>query len=786
MTPTVEGRPTFAPEAVENAVRELYGLEGTAVPLPAEWDQNFRLHVAGRPAFVVKLANAGTSSAELDLQDAALDWLARYWSSGLAPRVIASLSGEKICSVSAAGDSSFRMRVVTYQPGEPLASLSSLSTETLARLGRLLGDLDRCLADFTHPAMERMIGWDVRRAEWISSSTRTIGDVARRGIVERLLLQFRARVAPLLSGIPHSVIHNDANDDNVLVAPDGNGGWRIAGLLDFGDMLKTCTVCEPAIAAAYAALRAADPLAAAATIAAGYHAQRHLTEREIAVLFPLIVMRLCISVTTSALAAEEDPENRHRQVSDRLAWAALERLEPVDWTEAEQTLRRACGVDVPPRSSPKDREHRYRETLKGRRQRIGPSLTLAYDTPLEIVRGSGQFLFEPDGRAYLDCVNNVCHVGHCHPRVVRELTGQAEILNTNTRYLHPLIVEYAKRLTATLPEPLRVCYFANSGSEANDLAVRIARTSTGRSDVIVMDGAYHGNTQTLVDLSPYKCEGPGGQGLAPWAHKVPRPDPYRGSHRGTGEDAGHAYAEQVRQVCEDLRVEGHPPALFLCEPILGCAGQVVLPDGYLRESFRHVRAVGGLCMVDEVQVGLGRVGTHMWAFQTQDVVPDIVTLGKPIGNGHPLAAVITTEDIARSFANGMEYFSSFGGNPVSIAVGMAVLDVLEEEGLQDQARRVGEYLLDGFRAMGRRHPQIGDVRGQGLFIGVELVEESRDRAPARDLTTWLIERVKADGVLLSAEGPHHNVLKIKPPMVFAETDADLLLGAVDRALTAAP
>ena len=744
MAPTVEGRPTLASEIVESAVRELYGLEGTVVPLPAEWDQNFRLDVDGLAAFVVKLANAGTSSAVLDLQDAALDWLARHWSSGVAPRVVASLSGEKICSVSTAGDSSVRMRLVTYQPGEPLSSLPSPSRETLERLGGLLGDLDRCLADFTHPAMERTLRWDVRRAEWISSSARSIRAVARRGLVERLLLQFRARAAPLLSEVPTSVIHNDANDDNVLVAPDGHGGWRIAGLLDFGDILKTCTVCEPAIAA-------------------GYHAQRRLTEREIAVLFPLIVMRLSVSVTTSALAAEEDPGNRHRQVSDRLAWAALERLEPVDWTDAEETLRRACGVDVPPRRSPKDRARDHRRLLEERRQWIGPSLTLAYDTPLEIVRGHGQFLFEPSGRAYLDCVNNVCHVGHSHPRVVREMARQAEILNTNTRYLHPLIVEYAKRLTATLPEPLRVCYFVNSGSEANDLAVRIARTSTAQSDVIVLDGAYHGNTQTLVDLSPYKCEGPGGRGLAPWAHKVPRPDPDRGSHRGAGEDAGHAYAEHVRQVCEHLAAEGRPPALFLCEPILGCAGQVVLPDGYLREAFGHVRAVGGLCMVDEVQVGLGRVGTHMWAFQTHDVVPDIVTLGKPIGNGHPLAAVITTPDAARSFANGMEYFSSFGGNPVSIAVGMAVLDVLEDEGLLEQARRVGSYLLDGFRAMGRRHPQIGDVRGQGLFIGVELVEEQG--VPASELTGWLIERVKADGILLSAEGPHQNVLKIKPPMV---------------------
>jgi 4-aminobutyrate aminotransferase-like enzyme len=337
-------------------------------------------------------------------------------------------------------------------------------------------------------------------------------------------------------------------------------------------------------------------------------------------------------------------------------------------------------------------------------------------------------------------------------------------------------------LTSTLPEPLQVCYFVNSGSEANELALRLAFAHTQRNEVIVLDGAYHGNTTTLVDISPYKCEGPGGKGLAPWAHKVPKPDAYRGPHRGHGKDVGIAYAEYVRECCDELVSTDRPPALFISESIIGCGGQIVLPDGYLEEAFRVVREAGGICAVDEVQVGFGRVGTHMWAFETQGVVPDIVTLGKPIGNGHPLGAVITTAEIAASFANGMEFFNTFGGNPVSCAVGMAVLDVIEEEELQKRALEVGKYLTDGFRTLSERHPLIGDIRGLGLFMGVELVLDRKKLTPATRETHQLIERVKEDGILLSAEGPFYNVLKIKPPLQFDETDADLLLGAVDRAL----
>ena len=779
---TVANKPAFAAEDVEGLVRTLYGLAGKVESLPSEWDQNFLLDAGSAGRFVAKIANLGVEGEVLEFQNLAMDWVAKRWERGICPGVVASISGDGLCRVRGGGGDEFWLRVLTYLDGRPLSSTPERTPALLEEIGRALGELDNCLADFRHPAMERELRWDLRRAEWITPEIGVIPDLRRRAIVARLLVQYRGRILPLLAELPVSVIHNDANDENLLVRSDPDAVWRVGGLLDFGDIVRTHTVNELAIASAYACLKDDDPLATASTIARGYHALRPLKDTEIRVLVPLMAMRLGVSVTMSAIAAREDPANAHKQITDRDAWAMLERLEALDWKAAEARVRHACGL-APITVTPIGRRAwSLDELVQVRKRLLGPSLSLSYEAPLEIVRGRGQFLFDERGRAFLDCVNNVCHVGHSHPKVVEAQAAQAALLNTNTRYLHPYLVEYAQRLSATLPDPLNVCFFVNSGSEANELAVRIARAHTGRRDAIVLDGAYHGNTATLVDLSPYKCEGPGGAGLPDWVHKVEKPDPYRGAHRGTGSAIGRAYAESVLEVCRRLEQEERGPAHLIVESILGCAGQVVLPAGYLEHAFGHVRRCGGLCVVDEVQVGFGRVGTHMWAFQTQGVVPDILTLGKPIGNGHPIGAVVTTDEIAASFANGMEFFSTFGGNPVSCAVGMAVLDVIEEEGLQRRALTVGRYLAAGFEELGERYTMIGDVRGLGLFMGVELVRDRETLEPATEETSRLIEQSKTDGVLLSAEGPSHNVLKIKPPLQFGERDADLLLGAVERVL----
>jgi 4-aminobutyrate aminotransferase-like enzyme len=421
------------------------------------------------------------------------------------------------------------------------------------------------------------------------------------------------------------------------------------------------------------------------------------------------------------------------------------------------------------------------DLLAWRRRVIGGNVSVGYRRPLHLVRGEMQYLFDADGRRYLDAYNNVPHVGHCHPRVVEAAERQMRALSTNTRYLHEKLMAYAERLTATLPEPLRVCYFVNSGSEANELALRLARAHTRRRDLIVLDAAYHGNTTTLVDISPYKFNGPGGEGKPPWVHVAPLPDVYRSRISAVGRvqiDAGATFAAALSAVIDRLRAYGTGLCGFIAESCPSVGGQIMLPAGYLAAVYDQVRHAGGVCIADEVQTAYGRVGTSFYAFADQGVVPDIVVLGKPIGNGHPIGAVVTTPAIAASFDNGMEFFSTFGGSTVSCAVGLAVLDVVEEEQLQAHAARVGTHLLERLRPLVDRPSLAGDVRGSGLFIGVELVRDRETLEPATEEASEIVNRLRDDGILIGTDGPHHNVLKIRPPMPFTIEDADILASAL--------
>ncbi|MGA1597984.1 MAG: aminotransferase class III-fold pyridoxal phosphate-dependent enzyme [bacterium] len=426
------------------------------------------------------------------------------------------------------------------------------------------------------------------------------------------------------------------------------------------------------------------------------------------------------------------------------------------------------------------------DLLSRRRQVLGRNLSLSYQQPLTILQGEGAYLIDSEGRRFVDGVNNVAHVGHCHPRVVHALRQQSGLLNTNTRYLHPELVEYAQRLCDRFPDPLNVCILVCTGSEANELALRLARAKTQAQGMVVVDVGYHGHTNTLIDLSPYKHNGPGGRGAPNWVRTAPMPDVFRGQYREAHPEPGKAYALHVAEHAQALEKSGHGLAGFICESILSCGGQIVLPEGYLREAYAAVRQLGGVCIADEVQVGFGRVGKAFWGFELQGVVPDIVTLGKPIGNGHPLAAVVTTEAIAEAFANGMEYFNTFGGNPVSAAVGNAVLDVIEQEALQSRAERLGASLLVRWKELASGCPFLGQVRGEGLFLGMEFVSDPQQRTPCAARATYIVERMKAYGFLLSTDGPDHNVIKFKPPMVLPDFEAERLCKALEQVLQEAP
>lgn len=1018
----VPAPPVPLTEAVRLA-RVLYGLgsEGDvrAVALPGEYDSNFEITSKDKGRFVLKIMHPGREPSLVDLQCKALDHLAAA-APGLAlPRVQKARSGEAVTSLSMAGaeEKSRVNRLVwmlSYVEGSPLAEAKPRTDDMLASLGRFLGALDRGLGGFTHPASERDFKWDLSKAGWIEGSLSGIEEAESRAQVAEALALFKEQVAPLLPSLPRSVIHGDANDYNVLVKPSSAEPREVASVIDFGDMHHGLSVAEVAVGATYAIFGRKDKLAAAALVVKGYHHERPLQEIEIRALFPLILARLAVSVTNSAIRKEVRPDDPYVTVSEAGAWEALESLLRIPPALAHATFRHACGLPVVEkadevrafleaqadviapvldfdlravpslvfdlsvgspmlgadpsaasterlteilfgemrRASVKVGVGRYdearllyvsplfgegaaptderrtvhlgvdlfvepgtrvyaplpgevhilhnngapqdygpmlvlkhqtdagtpfftlyghlsadtltrlkvgqkvaefdeiarvgsppgngdwaphlhfqvildllglgrdfpgvcraseremwkavspdpnpilgipkeqlgappepeEETLAKRRRLLGGSVRLSYARPLKLVRGFGAYLYDQTGRAFLDMYNNVPLVGHSHPRVVRAVKDQLGLLNTNTRYLHDNVVCYAERLTALMPAPLRVCFFVNSGSEANDLALRMARTHTGREDVIVLENAYHGHTASLIEISPYKFLGPGGSGQSHLVHVAPMPDDYRGPFRRDDPEAGVKYGRAVGHLTSRLRKAGRRPAAFIAETLPSVGGQIVPPAGYLAEAYAHVREAGGVCIADEVQVGFSRLGTHRWGFEMQGVVPDIVVLGKPAGNGFPLGVVVTTEEIARSFDNGMEFFSTFGGNPVACAAGLAVLDVVQDEGLQQRALDVGTNLIAVLRMMMEEHRLVGDVRGSGLFLGVELVLDRASREPAPAQAKYMVNRLRDLGVLTGTDGPHENVIKLRPPLVLSDDDADLFLSAFDQVL----
>ena len=417
------------------------------------------------------------------------------------------------------------------------------------------------------------------------------------------------------------------------------------------------------------------------------------------------------------------------------------------------------------------------DILDRRKQLLGSAYRLFYDRPVHLVRGQGVWLWDAEGRKYLDMYNNVPHVGHCHPRVVEAICRQAGVLNTHTRYLHENVLNLAERLRATLPPALDTAMFCCTGSEANELALRIARSVTGGTGIIVTDYAYHGNSQATFEISTDSI--PRAE-VPDYVVSVPAPDTYRGEYRG--EDAGERYAERVRGAIEMLQNRGIRPAAFVIDTIVSSSGVVLPPAGYLRRAADIVREAGCLFVADEVQPGFGRTGRHFWGFEADGLEPDIVTMGKPMGNGYPVSAVVTRSEVADEFARHGRYFNTFGGNPVACAAALAVLDIVEEERLQQHALAVGNYIVDSLRRMAARHDCIGEVRGHGLFLAVELVDDAKQRTPATRLASNVVNELRERGVLTGSIGPDGNILKLRPPMVLTEGDADHMLGLLDAVL----
>ncbi len=422
---------------------------------------------------------------------------------------------------------------------------------------------------------------------------------------------------------------------------------------------------------------------------------------------------------------------------------------------------------------------RERALIERRERVLGPAYRLFYADPVHLVRGEGVWLYGPDGEAYLDVYNNVACVGHCHPHVVAAMSRQAAVLNTHTRYVTDGILEYAERLLATFPWELSQVMFTCTGSEANDLAYRVACAHTGGTGMIVTELAYHGVTSVLAGMSPsLGAQVPLGSAV----RTVPAPDLYRAG----GMDVAETFAANVRAAAADLIAHGIKPAALLVDTIFSSDGVMSDPPGFLGPAAAAIREAGGLFIADEVQPGFGRTGAGMWGFARHGLVPDLVTMGKPMGNGHPMAAMVAKPAILEAFGKRSRYFNTFGGNPVSCAVGMAVLDVIERDGLIENARSTGEYLNAGLNSLKGRHMLVGDVRGTGLFVGLELVTDRGTRDPATRETAWLVNELRRRRVLISAAGPHGNVLKIRPPLVFRKEHADRFVSELDAALSQIP
>ncbi|WP_116124687.1 aminotransferase class III-fold pyridoxal phosphate-dependent enzyme [Lewinella sp. IMCC34183] len=935
--------------------------------LPGEVDDNYRLGSENGGTFLVKVCRPGGFDPT-----PLLDHLAGKPIRLHLPRVLLVRDGFPTPSGPGV------LRIHSWVPGRPVADLHPRTPALRRSWGRACGLLSRHLSDLDLPAARRAYKWDPLQAGAARPLLEYLGEDERE-----LAARFLDRLEELsCATLPRQVNYNDAHESNLLTEEG-----RVTGVIDFGDAVVTATVCEVAIACAYAGMGTADPLGAMREVVAGYCEIRPLLPAEADALCTLIGARLVLTVTAAAENRQRHPENAYLTVSETTAWTLLRYLRSVAPAFATAALRDAAGLpahplretylewaataqpfpvmDVSGRLIPLDlsvgspvlglnrnfeelprfvrrlRRHledkgadigvggygevrpvyttddfqsegnagpRWRsvhlgldfwtrragdtvfapldgrvyvsgvdpttggygaviilehtprpdlcfytlyghlsadsiadapagtqvqggqaiatlggteenggwpphlhfqvmldlldnwadfpgvaypeerdiwlgicpdprtllphhvpreipappandELLDQRKRVLGYGLSVSYASPLQVLRGAGQYLYDATGRRYLDTVNNVAHVGHEHPRVVEAISRQSAVLNTNSRYLHPGVLQLAAELTGLLPEPLSVVHFVNSGSEANELALRMAEAVTGNRQVLALEMGYHGNTSRTVDVSSYKFDRRGGGGRPAETDLLPLPDTLRGLHL-------------------------HPPlpdrgaVAFIAESIVSCGGQLMLPAGYLRRVYDHVRGAGGVTIADEVQTGLGRVGSRAWAFELQGVIPDIVTVGKPFGNGHPLAAVVCTPAVAEAFANGMEYFNTFGGNPVSAAAGLAVLGVLRDEDLQARAHATGTYLTGLLNQLRDEEPLIADVRGAGLFLGFELA--GTDLAPATAPAAYLKNRMRELGILMSTDGPHENVLKIKPPLCFGRRDADRLAESLRR------
>jgi 4-aminobutyrate aminotransferase-like enzyme len=756
--------PAFGEEAARQILRESFGVESSPLtPLAGERDQNFRAGTADGRRFLFKISNPADERPVLEMQAAALRHIERVDPGLPVMRALPTVTGEPWVEVPGPDGRIYPVRLFTFLSGRVVAN-TMLTTEAIWSHGQTAARLGRALRGFFHPAADYEILWDITHLPRLRPLLTHLPDDRRRAQAERVLDRFEAVVAPALPGLRAQVIHGDLSLDNVLLGDD----LRVSGIVDFGDMTHAPLVCDLAVTIADVLHGRPDAIEAAGALIRGYVSVTPLDDDEAGLLADLVTARLATEITITAWRQGLYPDNAAYAASGVPgARGFLDAIETMGLGAVARRFREASQGLPYRRSGSAD--------LLERRRRALPRSPLFYEHPVHLVRGEGVWLFDAEDRRYLDCYNNVPVVGHSHPRVVQAVTQQQRLLATHSRYLHEAIVELAEQLKASLPPELDAVMMVNSGSEANDLAWRIARAATGRSGAVVTACAYHGLTEATHALSPEVwAEGEQPDHVA----TIPAPDGYRGPYRRDQEGWAQRYAAHLDDAARALGDHGLA-ALYL-DPAFTADGILSPPPAYLQDAARRARAVGGLVVADEVQAGHGRSGTHLWSFQASGIEPDMVVMGKPMGNGFPVAALIVRSSLLDAIPGEVELFSTFGGNPVACSAALAVLAVLEDEDLVANAAEVGRYLRQGLLTLAGRHPLIGDVRGEGLLLGVELTDETGEpaAADAHQMTEALRER----GVLLSATGPAGNVLKIRPPLVFQRDHADFLLQALDEAL----
>ncbi len=979
----------------QQAVQDLWGIKGSFTQLDGEYDLNFRIN----STHILKVMREGCQTDFVDLQCSALNHLRTF----SLPLVVPSQKGRpfEVCK-----DEKGRDRilwVLENLDGKTWAEFKPKTSDLILKLGETIGAMDNALTDFDHSGLYREFKWHLPSGDWIADKLEIIADASQQKIIREILDDF-SDIKADLDALPVQAIHNDINDYNILVTGSLNDSPAISGIIDLGDMCSAPVVCDLAIAAAYVVLDHPNPESALENLVKGFHSAYPLSPREIDMIWPLLRLRLAVSVVNSTMMAREKPHDPYVLISQGPAWAFLE-SQKVNPDLIAPRLRVACGFGVNdstqsimkwldenrgcfarvlgralntlPRASlsvadstlpqnpfdltpeeaatlgiecpgfylgyyaeprliytdkafykgpfkasnrrtvhigvdifapagtkvhaplnatveavenrkdnldygglvilchamekgtpfftlyghlnPKsigaltvgqpiekgqaiaelgEQEHNggwaphlhfqtglintdpnwpgavdpdeldfwsmfypnpaailnldndklaYRPpskvgVLAQRKARFGQNLKLTYSDPVMFLRGWKTHLFDEWGRPFLDSYNNVPHVGHAHPRIQAVAADQLQRMNSNTRYLHPAQIAFAEKIASYMPEPLSICFFVNSGSEANELSLRLARAHSGGKDMITPDHGYHGNTTGCIDISAYKFNAKGGVGPSEWVHLIEVADDYRGRFRRGEADIAQKYADLVDEALTNIRASNGKLAGFIAETFPSVGGQIIPPKGYLPAVYGKIRKAGGVCIADEVQTGLGRLGNYYFGFEQQGAVPDIVVLGKPVGNGHPLGVVVTTKEIADSFAKGPEFFSTFGGSTLSCRTGLEVLNIVEDEHLQKNAQHMGDKLLAGLNGFKEKYEIVGDVRGYGLFIGLDLVNNLQTREPGTVLADYVKNRMRGHRILMGSEGPHDNILKIRPPLTIEDEDIDYILEVMDKVL----